>query len=199
MGALTTDFSLVKAGALHRANGGYLILDARQLLLQPFAWEGLKRSLYARSIRMESHGDMMSLISTISLEPEPIPLNVKVILLGDGLLYYLLYEEDSDFAELFKVCADFDDNLDRTPESCLLDARFVASESGKFWVRTFADIDQAIEILTGCSAGMIDANGIYPRDSINGLVASRLQRMTELRLLFGAEHGHITSADSSSI
>lgn len=127
MGALTTDFSLVKAGALHRANGGYLILDARQLLTQPFAWEGLKRSLSARSIRMESLGDMMSLISTISLEPEPIPLDVKVILLGDRLLYYLLYEEDADFAELFKVCADFDDDLDRTSESCQSYARFLAA------------------------------------------------------------------------
>lgn len=127
MGALTTDFSLVKAGALHRANGGYLILDARQLLTQPYAWEGLKRSLSARSIRMESLGDMMSLISTISLEPEPIPLNVKVILLGDRPLYYLLHEEDADFAELFKVCADFDDDLDRTSESCQLFARFLAS------------------------------------------------------------------------
>ena len=127
MGALTTDFSLVKAGALHRANGGYLILDARQLLTQPFAWEGLKRSLYARSIRMESLGDMTSLISTVSLEPEPIPLDVKVVLLGDRLVYYLLYEEDADFAELFKVCADFDDDLDRTTESCQLYARFIAS------------------------------------------------------------------------
>lgn len=127
MGALTTNFSLVKAGALHRANGGYLILDARQLLTQPFAWEGLKRSLYARSVRMESLGDMTSLISTVSLEPEPIPLDVKVVLLGDRPVYYLLYEEDADFAELFKVCADFDDDLDRTPESCQLYARFIAS------------------------------------------------------------------------
>ena len=127
MGALTTDFSLVKSGALHRANGGYLILDAQQLLEQPFAWEGLKRSLYSRSIRMESLGEMMSQISTVSLEPEPIPLDLKVILLGDRMLYYLLYEADSDFAELFKVCADFDDDLERTPESCRLYARFIGT------------------------------------------------------------------------
>lgn len=127
MGALTTDFSLVKAGALHRANGGYLILDTKQLLQQPFAWEGLKRSLYAHSIRMESLGDMMSLISTISLEPEPIPLNVKIILLGDRQYYYLLYEADPDFPELFKVCADFDDDLERTSSSCEQYAGFVAS------------------------------------------------------------------------
>ncbi|MFN9719026.1 MAG: Lon protease family protein [Planctomycetota bacterium] len=127
MGALTTDFSLIKAGALHRANGGYLILDANQLLSQPFAWEGLKRSLSARSIRMESLGDMMSLISTISLEPEPIPLDVKVILLGDRFVYYLLFEADDDFPELFKVFADFDDDLIRSSENCGLYARFLAS------------------------------------------------------------------------
>jgi len=127
MGALTTDFSLVKAGALHRANGGYLVLDAQRLLEQPFAWEGLKRALYSKSIRMESLGEMMSMISTVSLEPEPIPLDLKVILLGDRTLYYLLYDADSDFAELFKVCADFDDDLERTPESCRLYARFVAT------------------------------------------------------------------------
>ena len=127
MGALTTDYSLIKAGALHRANGGYLILDAMRLLLQPLAWEGLKRALYAKSIRMESLGDMMSLISTVSLEPEPIPLDVKIILLGDRQLYYVLFDTDPDFAELFKVCADFDDDLDRTPESCRLYGRFVAT------------------------------------------------------------------------
>lgn len=127
MGALTTDFTLIKPGALHRANGGYLILDALRLLQQPFAWEGLKRSLYARSIRMESLGDMMSLLSTVSLEPEPIPLDVRVILLGDRSLYYLLYENDPDFAELFKVCADFDDDLPRTPESCRFYGRFIGS------------------------------------------------------------------------
>ncbi len=127
MGALTTDFSLIKAGALHRANGGYLILDAQRLLEQPFAWEGLKRVMYARSVRIESLAGMMSLVSTVSLEPEPIPLDVKVILLGDRPLYYLLYENDPDFAELFKVCADFDDDLRRTPESCQLYSQFVAT------------------------------------------------------------------------
>lgn len=135
MGALTTDFTMIKGGALHRANGGYLILDALRLLQQPYAWEGLKRALYARSIRMESLGDMLSLISTVSLEPEPIPLNVKVVLLGDRLFYYLLYAYDPDFAELFKVCADFDDQLQRTPENCQLFAQFVAAAARRDQLR----------------------------------------------------------------
>ncbi|MFB6260109.1 MAG: AAA family ATPase, partial [Thiohalorhabdaceae bacterium] len=84
-GALLTDFRLIRPGALHWANGGYLILDARKVLMQPFAWEGLKRALYAGEVRIESIQEMYSLLATVSLEPEAMPLNVKVVLLGDRL------------------------------------------------------------------------------------------------------------------
>jgi lon-related putative ATP-dependent protease len=127
MGALFTDFTLIEAGALHRANGGYLVLDAWRLLQQPYAWEGLKRALTSRSIKIESLGEALSLISTVSLEPEPIPLDIKVVLLGDRMLYYLLYQFDPEFAELFKVSADFDDDMERCPEHCLLMARVLAT------------------------------------------------------------------------
>jgi len=127
MGALTTDFNLLKPGALHRANGGYLILDARKLLLQPFAWEGLKRALQAGQIRIESPGQSYSLISTVSLEPEPIPLQVKVALLGPPMLYYLLCALDPDFAELFKVSADFSEQMDRTADNQHLYARLIGN------------------------------------------------------------------------
>ena len=126
-GTLVTDFTLVKPGALHRANGGYLLIDAYKLLTQPFAWEGLKRALSTRRIRIESLGEMFSLVSTVSLAPEPIPLDVKVILFGDRLIYYLLHAYDPDFRELFKVAADFEDRFDRTPENDLLFARLVAT------------------------------------------------------------------------
>ena len=116
MGTLVTDFTHLKAGALHRANGGYLIVDARRVLLEPFAWEGLKRALRGHAIRIESLGETLSLVSTVSLDPEPIPLNVKVVLIGDRLLYYLLYEFDPDFRELFKVAVDFEATTDRTDE-----------------------------------------------------------------------------------
>ena len=89
-GALVTDFSLVRAGALHRANGGYLVLDARRLLTQPYAWEDLKRALRSGEIRIESVGERLGIVSTVSLEPEPIPLDLKVVLVGDRLVYYLL-------------------------------------------------------------------------------------------------------------
>jgi predicted ATP-dependent protease len=108
MGALLTDFTLVKPGALHKANGGYLLLDARKVMLQPYTWESLKRALQAGEIRIEAAGQNQGLLSTVTVEPEPIPLKVKVILLGDRLLYYLLYENDPDFSELFKVAVDFD-------------------------------------------------------------------------------------------
>jgi lon-related putative ATP-dependent protease len=137
MGALLTDFSLIKPGALHLANGGYLILDARKVLLQPYAWEELKRALQARQIQIGALGQTLSLMSTISLEPEPIPLEVKVALLGDRQLYYLLAEADPDFEELFKVQADFDDEMDRTPENQSLYAKLIASLVRRSELRPF--------------------------------------------------------------
>lgn len=117
MGTLMTDFTLIKPGALHRANGGYLILDARKVLTQPYAWEGLKRALQFEDIRIESPGQMMNQTSTISLEPEPIPLDVKVVLIGEREIYYLLWQNEPDFGELFKVAADFDEQMARTPQN----------------------------------------------------------------------------------
>lgn len=127
MGALLTDFTLIKPGAFHLANGGYLILEARQLLLQPYAWDGLKRALRSQEINIAPLGQALSLISTISLEPEPIPLDIKFILVGDRRLYYRLYQLDPDFGELFKVAADFSENIERTPENNLLYARLIGT------------------------------------------------------------------------
>lgn len=147
MGALVTDFNLIKPGALHRANGGYLILDARELLLQPYAWDALKRALRAREIRIESLAQALSLISTVSLEPEAVPLDVKVVLVGERLLYYLLYQYDPDFGELFKVEADFNEEMARTPENNLLYARLIATIARKEGLRPFdrGAIAQVIE------------------------------------------------------
>lgn len=131
LGALVTDFTLIKSGALHRANGGYLLLDVHKVLMQPYAWEGLKRALHSREIFIESLGQMYSLVSTVSLEPEPIPLDTKVILFGDRLLYYLLQEYDPEFGELFKVAADFEERIERNAESQLLYARLVATLTRK--------------------------------------------------------------------
>ena len=130
-GALVTDFTQIKPGALHRANGGYLLLDVRKVLVQPFAWEGLKRALQAREIHIESLGQMYSLVSTVSLEPQPIPLDAKIVLFGDRLFYYLLHEYDPEFGELFKVAADFEERIERNDESHLLYARLIATLTRK--------------------------------------------------------------------
>lgn len=131
LGALVTDFTLIKPGALHQANGGYLLLDVHKVLLQPFAWEGLKRALHSREIRIESLGQMYSLVSTVSLEPAPIPLDVKIVLFGDRLTYYLLQQYDPDFGELFKVAADFEEHIERNADTHLLYARLVSTLARK--------------------------------------------------------------------
>jgi len=127
LGALSTDFNLIRAGALHQANGGYLLLDALKVIAQPYAWEALKRALRSGHLRIESLGQMLSLVSTVSLEPQPIPLQMKVVLIGERLLYYLLSKFDTEFDELFKVGADFEECMDRVPGNDLLYARLIAT------------------------------------------------------------------------
>jgi lon-related putative ATP-dependent protease len=136
-GALITDFNLIQAGALHRANGGYLILDAERLLLGGYGWPALKRALQASEIRIESIEQAMSLATTVSLQPQPIPLDVKVVLIGSPLLYYALAANDEDFAELFKIAADFDDRVPRTGEATLLYARVIATIVRREHLRAF--------------------------------------------------------------
>ncbi|WP_455220262.1 Lon protease family protein [Kaarinaea lacus] len=137
-GTLLTDFTLIKSGALHKANGGYLVLDVRKLLMRGFAWEGLKRALSSHEIRIESLEQMLSLVSTITLEPEPIPINVKLVLTGDRMLYYLLNEYDHEFSRLFKVAADFSEDFDRSADNTRLYARLIASLQRREKIR---DID----------------------------------------------------------
>jgi len=115
-GALVTNFRLIKAGAIHRANGGYLLLDARSVLMEPFTWSALKRMLRRGEIAIEDIGRFLGLTSTVSLEPDPIPLKIKIILFGERLLYFLLSAFDSELAEHFKVLADFENDFVRTPE-----------------------------------------------------------------------------------
>lgn len=117
MGTLLTDFHLIRPGALHAANNGYLILDAHKVLTKPMAWEGLKRALMAKKIRIEPLAQALGLLSTVSLEPEPIPLDLKIVMVGDRELYYLLSALDPECNRLFRVAADFDDRVERTPEN----------------------------------------------------------------------------------
>ncbi len=135
MGALVTDFLLIRAGALHRANGGYLVVDAHKLLTRPLAYDALKRALLSGTIRIESPLQALGVLGTQTLEPEPAPLDLKVVLVGERLLYYLLVELDPEFARLFKVPADFDERLPRDPATLELYARLLATLARKEGLR----------------------------------------------------------------
>jgi lon-related putative ATP-dependent protease len=124
-GALVTNFRLIKAGALHRANGGTLLLDARALLSEPYSFPALKRALTRREIVIEDVTRFMGLTTTVSLEPDPIPLNVKIVLFGDRMLYYLLSGADPDLGSHFKILADFDDEFERHSGNEMLLARMI--------------------------------------------------------------------------
>ena len=129
-GALITDFTLIKSGALHAANGGFLLIDARKLLLQPYSWDSLKRALASKEIKIEAPSEDTS-FSTISLDPQPIPLDVKVVMTGDADLYDLLSERDPDFCDYFKVEADFGMVIDRTDENEVEYAKLIGSLTKK--------------------------------------------------------------------
>jgi lon-related putative ATP-dependent protease len=129
-GSMVTDFREIKPGALHRANGGFLVLDALEVLRHPFSWEALKRALQVGEARVENLGEEFSALPSASLRPAPIPLDVKVILIGPPLVYHVLYQLDDDFRELFKVKADFSPDLDWTPEHHENYAAFISR-----WVR----------------------------------------------------------------
>lgn len=128
-GTLVTDFTLIQPGSLHRANGGYLLLDALKLLAQPFAWAALKRALTKREVRIESMAEMYSIVSTVRLEPEPIPLRVKVVLFGERELYELLARFDPEFCELFRIGADLAEDFPRDDAMQLRTARVLATHA----------------------------------------------------------------------
>jgi lon-related putative ATP-dependent protease len=188
MGALVTDFTLIKAGSLHRANGGYLVLDALKVLTQPLAWEALKRALRSREVRIESLGQMLSLISTVSLEPEPIPLDLKVVLVGQRLLYYLLHAYDPEFGELFKVAVDFEEDMARAPETDLLYARMIATAARKEKLRPLDRAAVARVIEHGSrNSGDSEKLSVQMRDINDLLRESDYWAGAALRKVIGAE------------
>jgi len=134
-GALVTNFRLIKPASLHRANGGALMIDLRNLLAEPLSWAALKRALLRQEIVIEDAARFMGMTTTVTLEPDPIPLDVKVVLFGDRLLYYTLAGLDPDTAQHFKVLADFDDDVDRSPSSELMIARLTGSIAAQAGLR----------------------------------------------------------------
>ncbi|MEZ8824706.1 Lon protease family protein [Vibrio amylolyticus] len=126
-GTVFTDFSLIRPGSLHKANGGVLLMDAQKVLEQPYVWDGLKRALRARQLSLTSLEKEVTLTGAVSLDPEPIPLDVKIILFGDHRTYQLLQHYDPEFTELFRVTADFEDEMKRTEDAELHYSRFISS------------------------------------------------------------------------
>ncbi|MGO8915500.1 MAG: Lon protease family protein [Stellaceae bacterium] len=188
-GALVTDFNLIVPGALHRANGGYLVLDVQRLLAANFGWDTLKRALRSGEIRTVSLEQLLSLASTVSLDPEPIPLEVKVVLVGSPLLYYLLSELDPDFPELFKIAGDFDDRIDRSAETTELYARLIASAARREKLRP---LDRAAVTRTIEEAARMSGDAAKLTAEIRGLVdllqeADHLAEVAGNALVGGAE------------
>ncbi|MEW5783839.1 MAG: ATP-binding protein [Bacillota bacterium] len=136
-GTVFTDFTMVKAGAFHRANGGYLILQARDILSGMQSWEVLKRVLKTREIRIENMGEQFGLVTMSNLRPQPIPLEVKVVMIGSPYLYQLLYHYDEDFRKLFKIKADFDVEMERHEDNCEKMAGFISYHCNQEGLRHF--------------------------------------------------------------
>ncbi len=215
-GTLMTDFNLIVPGALHRANGGYLIVDAQKLLTGNFAWESLKRALRSAKIRAESIEQLLSLASTVSLDPEPIPLDVKVIVIGSPVLYYLLSELDPEFGELFKIAADFEERIDRTPTEIEQYALLMSTICRKEKLRPFDEtalarvIEYAARLAgdaTKLSTNMrsltdllLEANhcaavagvGTVAADSVQAAIDGRLRRSDRIYCRFQEEVGRDT-------
>ncbi|MCU0814328.1 MAG: AAA family ATPase [Burkholderiaceae bacterium] len=174
-GALLTDFRLIKGGALHRANGGYLLVDAVKLLQQPFAWQALKRALLGREIRIESLGELYSMISTVQLEPEPIPLQVKVVIVGERWVCHLLQAHDPEFDELFRVLADLGDDMPRAADTEQELAQLLAGALRE---------QQMLPASTPALARLIDHGSRLAGDTRR--VTAQVRRL--LDVLFEAEH-----------
>src|SRR5690554_413649 len=137
-GAIITDFTMIKGGSVHRANGGFLIINARNLLEKPFSWETLKRSLLNQEIVVENIGEQYRAMPTTTLKPEAIAIDLKVILVGSPLIYHLLYQYDEEFKKLFKIKADFDTEMDRNPENINSYASFISLISRREGIRHFS-------------------------------------------------------------
>jgi len=126
LGAMVTDFTMIKSGSIHLANGGYMILQAKDILTVPFAWESLKKIIKTKSISIESLRDQFGLFGISGLKPEPIPIDVKIILVGNDYLFSLLSWLDEDFSRLFRVKVDFDDEMEASAENLIKLAQFIS-------------------------------------------------------------------------
>ena len=168
-GTLTTDFTLIKGGALHKANGGYLVLQIEDMLRSPFSWEALKRALRSHEIQIEEVGEQLGIVSTKSLRPQPIALDIKIVLVGPPSLYYLLHTYDEVFPELFKIKADFDTDMIWNRENQQAFIQFVT---------TFCQQSQLKEIDTGALAKLLEQSARLAEDQ--NRLSARFGTLTDI-------------------
>jgi lon-related putative ATP-dependent protease len=134
-GVVTTDFTMIRPGSIHRANGGFLVMSVEDLFRNPFSWDGLKTALKTGEVAIEDPGERMGFITTKGLRPEPIPLSVKVVLIGTPIVNEILYTQDPDYQELFKVKADFDTTMDRNDENVRNYASYICMACNEFGLK----------------------------------------------------------------
>jgi lon-related putative ATP-dependent protease len=149
-GMASTDFTMIKAGSVHRANGGYLVLNAMDVLKNIFVYDAIKRMIKTREVRIEDAWEQYRLMSTMTLKPEPVPLDVKVVLVGEPYIYYLLYNVDKEYRKLFKVKADFDSRMSNSEEIVHDYARFIAARCADMELRAFDRSAVATVVEYGC-------------------------------------------------
>lgn len=147
LGKVVTDFTRIKSGSLIRANGGYLVVNMLDALVEPLVWKELKQTLKSGQLKIETY-DPFAMFSTSGMDPEPVPLDVKLVVLGNPLLYHMLHLYDEDFRKIFKVKAEFVGQMDR---------------QGKFHVWAIDRVDEGLELFGGIPAGRLDEEGTFHR------------------------------------
>lgn len=188
-GMASTDFTLIKPGSVHLANGGYLILQARDILSTPFLWEGLKKILKTKSISIENLRDQLGLVSISSLKPEPIPIEVKLVLIGSNYLYQLLYLLDEDFRKLFKIKVDFDDEMEASQHNLMCLAGFISGLSRRENLLPFTK-DAVIKVAEYSSRLVEDQHKLTTRfnDIVEILVEANAWAQMEGQKLISSEN-----------
>ncbi|MCI0877928.1 MAG: AAA family ATPase, partial [Chloroflexi bacterium] len=163
MGTYFSDHAMLKPGSMHQANGGYLVLNARDVLMYPTVWEGLKRVIRNREIRLEDPNEQSGFFVPQGLRPEPIPLNVKVIVTGDEATYRLLNSADNeDFGDLFKVKAEFDSQVELTPDNVQAYCAFICRTCDEEGLRPF-DGNGAARVVEFAARMVADQNKLSTR------------------------------------
>ncbi|MPM23784.1 50S ribosomal protein L17 [bioreactor metagenome] len=188
IGALTTSFMEIKPGALHKANGGYLIINTKDLLSNPFSWDCLKRSLKTNKIAIESLNKQLGYLVTSTLKPEPIDLDVKVILVGDGYYYSLLYAYEEDFRNLFKIMADFDIEINKNKENIYKTVQLIANKCNEENLKQFDK--SAVERLIEYSMRLSDN-----KDKLTAKFNKIVDIIYEAQAVSPNNHEYITKED----